>query len=99
VPSEVFLVLLLYQFIAAGVISYTLVGFRGRQTAMLLFLLFGIALLLVIDIDRPTIGGITEPQKPMLQLRAFMKAHPPASFDRFNDPQTVSGGATAKATP
>ncbi len=86
VPSEVFLVLLLYQFIAAGVISYTLVGRRGQQTEMLLFLLFGIALLLVIDIDRPTTGGITESQRPMLQLQAFMKAQPPASFDRFNVP-------------
>lgn len=86
VPSEVFLVLLLYQFIAAGVISYMLVGHRGRRTAMFLFLLFGITLMLVIDIDRPTTGGITESQKPMLQLRAFMKAQPPASFDRFRLP-------------
>lgn len=89
VPSEVFLVLLLYQFIAAGVISYVLVGRRGQQTEMLLFLLFGIALLLVIDIDRPTTGGIIESQKPMQQLRAFMKAQPPASFDRLNLPSTV----------
>lgn len=81
VPSEVFLVLLLYQFMAAGVISYTLVGQGGQQTAAFLFFLFGIALLLVIDIDRPTSGGITESQRPMLQLRAFIKAHPPASFD------------------
>ncbi len=86
VPSEVFLVLLIYQFIAAGVISYTLVGRRGQQTEMLLFFLFGIALLLVIDIDRPTTGGITESQRPMLQLQVFMKAQPPASFDRFNPP-------------
>jgi len=84
VPSEVFLVLLLYQFTAAGVISYMLVGHRGRRTAKFLFLLFGITLMLVIDIDRPTSGGITESQRPMLQLRAFMKAQPPASFDRFN---------------
>jgi hypothetical protein len=84
VPSEVFLVLLLYQFMAAGVISYTLVGHGGQQTEMLLFLLFGIALVLVIDIDRPTTGGITESQRPMLQLRAFMKAQPPASFDRLS---------------
>jgi len=86
VPSAVFLVLLLYQFIAVGVISYTLLGHGGRQTAMFLFLLFGITLMLVIDIDRPTSGGITESQRPMLQLRDFMKAQPPASFDRFNPP-------------
>jgi hypothetical protein len=90
VPSEVFLVLLLYQFIAAGVISFTLIGQGGRQTAAFLFFLFGIALLLVIDIDRPTSGGITESQKPMLQLRAFIKAHPPASFDRSGQARNAS---------
>jgi len=63
-----------------------LVGRRGRGTAIFLFILFGIAFLLVLDIDRPTSGGITESQQPMLQLRAFMPGHPPASFDRFDLP-------------
>jgi hypothetical protein len=80
VPSEVFLVLLLYQFTATAVTSYMLVGNRGRTTAIFLFVLFGVALLLVIDIDRPTSGGITESQRPMTQLRDFMKEHPPAWF-------------------
>lgn len=88
VPSEVYLVLLLYQFIAAGAISYTLIGHRGRQAAVFLFLLFGIALLLVIDIDRPTSGGIVESQRPMIELQAFLKAQPPGSFDRFNLPSS-----------
>ncbi|RJF93847.1 hypothetical protein D3876_06055 [Sphingomonas cavernae] len=86
VPAEVFLVLFLYQFITAGVISYVLVGRGSRQTALFLFLLFGISLLLIIDIDRPTSGGITESQEPMRQLQAFIRAQPPGSFDRFGSP-------------
>ncbi|MCF2514588.1 hypothetical protein LVY65_05850 [Sphingomonas sp. G124] len=89
VPSEVFLVLLLYQFVAAGVVSYVLIRHRGRGIAIFLFILFGIAFLLVLDIDRPTSGGIKESQLPMLQLREFMKAQPPESFDRFNLPAKV----------
>jgi hypothetical protein len=86
VPSEVFLILFTYQFIAAGVIGYVLVGRKGRQTATLLLLLFGFTLVLVIDIDRPTGGGIVESQEPMLELRDTLKAQPPAIFDRFNGP-------------
>ncbi|GAA4754298.1 hypothetical protein GCM10023264_21820 [Sphingomonas daechungensis] len=85
VPSEVFIVLLLYQFMAAGVIGYTLSGEGGRRIAAFLLLLFGIALLLVFDIDHPTAGGIIESQRPMLQVQTFMKERPPASFDRFNE--------------
>ncbi|WP_380879537.1 hypothetical protein ACFB49_22850 [Sphingomonas sp. DBB INV C78] len=90
VPSEVFLVLLIYLFVAAGAISYMLVGQRGRETAIFLFVLFGIVLLLVIDIDRPTTGGIAESQLPMTQLRDFIRTQPPVSFDRFNVPGTLS---------
>jgi hypothetical protein len=93
VPSEVFLVLLLYQFVAAGVVSYVLVRHRGRGIAIFLFVLFGIAFLLVLDIDRPTSGGIKESQLPMLQLRAFLKDHPPESFDRLNLPAEARTGA------
>ena len=37
-------------------------------------------------LDRPTSGGVTESQEPMLQLQAFLKDQPPGSFDRFNAP-------------
>lgn len=84
VPAEVFLLLLIYQFVAAGVIGYVLVGDRGRQSAAFLFMLFGLSLLLVIDLDRPTDGGITVSQQPMIDLQAMIRANPPATFDRFN---------------
>jgi hypothetical protein len=85
VPGVVFLALFLYQFVAAGVISYVVVGKTSRRTAWILFALLGSLLLLIIDIDRPTSGGITESQEPMLQLQTFLKDRPPGSFDRFSE--------------
>lgn len=69
VPSEVFLILFFYVVISAGVMGYVLVGPNGRSLAAFLFFLSAVALLLIIDIDRPTSGGITESQGAMLQLR------------------------------
>lgn len=80
VPAAVFLVLFLYQFIAAGVIAYVVTGRAGRRTAGILFLLVGLLMVLLVDIDRPTSGGITESQEPMRQLRDFLRAQPAGSF-------------------
>lgn len=80
VPPEVLVVLLLYLFTCAGVLGFFMVGKRGRASAFILFGLFGVALLLIIDIDRPAGGRIREPQGAMLMLRDFIQAHPPASF-------------------
>ena len=90
VPAVVFLALFLYLFVAAGVISYVVSAKRSRQTAWVLFMLLGLFLLLIIDIDRPTSGGIRESQEPMLQLQSFLKAQPPESFDRFSAPAEPS---------
>lgn len=86
VPPAVFLALFLYQFMTAGVIGYVVIGKASRRSAMVLFFLFGIFMMLIVDIDRPTGGGVTESQEPMLQLQAFIKAQPPESFDGFNLP-------------
>lgn len=91
VPAEVFLLLVIYQLVAAGVMGYVLVGGRGRQSAAFLFLLFGLSLLLVIDLDRPVDGGITVSQQPMIDLREMMRANPPAVFGGI--------GASAIAPP
>ena len=79
-----FLALFLYQFIAVGLVGYVVVGRTSRRTAWVLFALLGVLLVLIIDIDRPTSGGIRESQEPMLQLQAFLRTQPPASFDRLN---------------
>lgn len=84
VPSVVFLALFLFQFVAAGLMSYVVVGKRSRRTAYVLFSLLGLMMLLIVDIDRPTSGGIRESQEPMLQLQSFLKAQPPQTFDQLN---------------
>ena len=91
VPMEVFLLLVVYQVIAAGVLGYVLSGRRGRTTASLLLILFGGSLLQVIDIDRPNSGGIVETQTPIELLLDTMRRNPAGSFDRMVIPP--GGGA------
>jgi hypothetical protein len=86
VPVRVFVVLVLYQFAVAMVLGYVLVGRRGRRVAGFLLVLFGVALVLVIDIDRPTTGKINESQEPMIRLQETLHGWPPETFDRFNTP-------------
>ncbi len=81
VPAEVFLMLVIYQVIAAGVLGFVLGGSRTRTTAALLLLLFGGSLILVIDIDRPDSGGIREDQTSMDQVMALIRDNSPESFD------------------
>jgi hypothetical protein len=85
VPSEVFFILLIYVIAATGGLGYVLVNSRARAAASVLFLLFVLSLLLIVDIDRPTSGGIEESQAPMQALRASLAEQPPAIFDRLND--------------
>ncbi len=84
VPSEVYVVLYVYLLTSAGVLGYTLVGSRGRAAAAFLYLLFALSLVLIIDIDRPTEGGVNESQLPMELLRATLAKEPPRIFDRLN---------------
>lgn len=83
VPTEVFAVLIVYLVFTAGLLGYVLRGSRGRALAVSLLFLFTLALLLVIDLDRPSLGGIRESQRPMEDLQAGLKAQPPAVFDRW----------------
>jgi hypothetical protein len=86
IPGEVLVLLLVYQLVAAGVVGYTLVGERGRQAAAFLFLLFGLSLLVVFDLDRPISGWIRISQQPMKELVEFMRADPPAVFGMPSQP-------------
>lgn len=80
VPGEVFLLLFVYQLVAAGVVGYVLTGKRGRQSAAFLFFLFGLSLVVVLDLNRPTTGWIRVSQQPVIDLIDFMRANPPATF-------------------
>ena len=86
VPSEVFLVLFIYLVVAAAVQGAVLVGARGRISAFFLCLLFVMALILVIDIDRPVGGRIQESQEPMVLMREMLARETPEVFDRMNAP-------------
>jgi hypothetical protein len=82
VPLEVFAVLLIYLIGTAGVLGYVLRSRRGLFAASFLLVLLTLSQLLILDIDRPMAGTIRESQKPMEDLRDFLKHQPPAVFDR-----------------
>ena len=75
VPMRLLRVLLLYGLVAAGTIGYQRRHFRAASTVILL--LFVLAGTLILDLDRPTTGGITVPQQPMLDLQRSIRS--PAS--------------------
>ncbi len=83
VPAEVFAVLFVYLIGTAGVLGYVFVGNRGRGAAAFMLLLLTLSFLLILDIDRPTMGGVREDQGPMEQLLVSLKAQPPPVFDRY----------------
>jgi protein-S-isoprenylcysteine O-methyltransferase Ste14 len=83
VPSEVFGVLFLYMIVSAVVLGYVLSATRGRLAGGFLMVLFTIALLLIVDIDRPTLGGINESQRPMEKLLESLKSQPISVYDRW----------------
>ncbi|HEY4078680.1 MAG TPA: hypothetical protein VGM26_17265 [Rhizomicrobium sp.] len=86
VPTEVFAVLFIYLVVAAGVLGYVLSAPRGRLTGIFLMGLLTLSLLLIIDIDRPTSGGISESQRPMEMLLTSLKSQPISVYDRWRVP-------------
>jgi hypothetical protein len=86
VPAEVFAVLFVYLITTAGVLGYVLKGARGRMAAGFLLALLTLSLMLIIDINRPVLGGISESQRPMEDLRKSLAAQPPAVFDKWRTP-------------
>ncbi len=83
VPTEVFVVLIIYIVVTAAVLGYVLVGRGGKRSAAIMLGLLGMSFLLIIDIDRPTRGGVREVQTPMEQLRDSLRAQPPSVFDHW----------------
>ena len=83
IPPEVFIVLFVYLITTAGVLGYVLKGIEGRFAAGFLLALLTLSFTLIVDIDRPVLGGITESQRPMEELRKSLAAQPPAVFDKW----------------
>ena len=83
VPTEVFAVLFIYLIGAAAVLGYVLAAGRGRMAAAFLLILMCLSFLVVLDIDRPTSGGIVESQIPMEKALKSLENQPPEVFDRW----------------
>lgn len=83
VPTEVFAVLFVYLIGAAAVLGYVLAAGRGRLAASFLLVLMCLSFLVVLDIDRPTSGGIVESQLPMERTLKSLESQPPEVFDRW----------------
>jgi hypothetical protein len=86
VPSEVFGILFIYMVTTAGVLGYVLKGVRGQLAAGVLLALLTLSLMLIIDINRPVSGAITESQGPMEDLQKSLLAQSPAVFDKWRSP-------------
>lgn len=86
VPIVVFVVLFCFILVGSGLLGYVLTGRRGRLTAGTLLLMLALALLLMMDIDRPSRGLIQETQGPLEALQRSIATEPPAAFDKWRAP-------------
>jgi hypothetical protein len=70
IPSRVLQMLLLYTIISAALLGYVLAGGgnRHRVAAALFFAALSLAVVLILDLDRPRQGAIQVSQQPMLEL-------------------------------
>jgi hypothetical protein len=91
VPSEVLLLLIAYLSVTAGVVGHAVDGPRGRRAALVLFLLIGLSIGVITDINRPMSGRSRESQEPMLMLLRSLKSQPPEVFNQFELPQNDNG--------
>lgn len=75
IPSDVLIVLVLCAGMSAAIIGYVLgsTGKSHRTVTTILFALLTLALLMILDLDRPWRGAITVSQQPMLDMRAGLR--------------------------
>lgn len=71
-PAEVFVLLMIYVVASAGVLGMAGRGWRSLGLSALFLALLTLALMLILDIDRPAAGGVREAQGPMERLLATM---------------------------
>jgi hypothetical protein len=76
VPTEILIMLSVYIIATAGVLGYVLKGFPGQFAGTFLIALLTLLLAVIVDLERPTAGGIRESQVPMELLRDSLKNYP-----------------------
>jgi Holliday junction resolvasome RuvABC endonuclease subunit len=86
VPQRVFVVLFAYMIMTAAVLGYV-IATRRRGAVLTLLVLLTVSFMLIIDIDSPNRGRVRESQAPMVELKAFIAAHPPESFGTLAGPR------------
>lgn len=83
VPTVVFVVLLIYVIVTAGMLGYVRAASRRVVAVGLLFALKVMSLMLILDIDRPSGRGVRESQAPMIALLDTLRNQTPATFERL----------------
>jgi hypothetical protein len=70
IPSTIVIALVGYTLLTAAMLGYALTGTRARQrpATIVLFVLFALAIAMILDLDRPQRGTIRVDQTPMQQL-------------------------------
>jgi hypothetical protein len=74
IPTRIIDVMLLYLLVSAGVLGFLMGGRPSGQrlASTLLLALFSVAIVLILDVDRPRSGTITVPQRAMEELVATL---------------------------
>lgn len=80
IPRRVMVVLLVYMTVTAIVMGFAFSGSSRSLANGLLFALLTMSIVLIIDLDRPTGGAITESQSAMKALQARLATIPPETF-------------------
>lgn len=86
IPPRIHVVLWLFSAITSAVFGFTYQG-RGRFAAMaIVVFLQTMALVMILDLDRPTSGAIREGQWAMEDLKLRLADSPPARFQPAGQP-------------
>lgn len=81
-PGLVIVLLYLFLVVTALVLGFVLVGRRSHILAMIMFVLFTLAISVIADLNRATSGSIIESQLAMLLTRNTME-QPRSLFDQY----------------
>jgi hypothetical protein len=83
IPSTVIAMLILYSLIAAALLGAVMRGRKGEVASIIMLALSVLALMLIVDINRPVSGTIHESQEPMKRMLMRLQANPPAVYQRL----------------
>lgn len=103
IPSTVLAVLVIYAWVSAGVLGSALdaAGRKNRGMSALLFVLLTMAIVVILDLDRPQEGAIRISQQPLADLVQGFEATPlPSAASAQPSPAIpASSGAGGSSDP